>query len=159
MDAIQAALLRLRLPGLDAAAARRRANASFYAEALVAAGAASVPPSRCGGGDRAFDQGDLLGLPVQCSTDHTFNQFVVRVPDRVGRDALRATLTERGIGTEIYYPLGLHQQECFASLGHRAGEFPVAEAAAQGTLALPIFPELTADEREFVVEALVDALR
>ena len=159
MDGIQGALLRLRLPQLDAAAAQRQKNAVFYTDALTAADVAVVPPTVCGDVAAAFDCGDRLGLPPQCSENHTFNQFVVRVPARVGRDALSATLTAKNIGTEIYYPLCLHQQECFADLGHGAGDFPVSEAAADCTLALPIFPGLSQQELQYVVDGLVSALR
>jgi dTDP-4-amino-4,6-dideoxygalactose transaminase len=163
MDAIQGALLRLRLPNLDAVAARRRENAAFYTEALTAAGVGFVPDSVCGGAvsdDQAGDAADgKLGLPPRCAIDHTFNQFVVQVPDRIGRDALRATLTEKKIGTEVYYPVCLHEQECFAELGHREGDFPVSEAAARRTLALPIFPGLARAELQYVVDALIAALR
>lgn len=158
MDAIQGALLRLRLPQLDAAAARRRENAAFYTEALVEAGVGVVQPSLCGGAT-GFELDGHIGLPTICATSHTFNQFVIRVPERMGRDKFRAYLAERRIGTEIYYPLSLHQQECFAELGHRAGDFPVAEAAASSTLALPIFPELRQDELQTVVDTLIAAAR
>ncbi len=159
MDAIQAALLRLRLPQLDAAAQQRRDNAAFYTAALVDAGVGVVQASQCGGAGASPASGDKLGLPTTCSTGHTYNQYIVRVPERVGRDALRARLGEQGIGCEVYYPLCLHQQECFADLGHGAGDFPVAEAAAASTLALPIFPGLRPDELQAVVAALTAACR
>lgn len=158
MDAIQGALLRLQLPKLDSAAAGRRRNAEFYTEALVAAGVGVVPPTH-DVADGNFEPGDKLGLPVCCEGEHTFNQYVIRVPESFGRDKLRAALADKQVGTEIYYPLGLHQQECFKDLGHVEGDFPVAEAAARQTLALPVFPGLSRAELQYVVDALVGAMR
>jgi dTDP-4-amino-4,6-dideoxygalactose transaminase len=86
---------------------------------------------------------------------HIYNQFVVRVPDR---DRVRAALTEQGIGTAIYYPVPFHMQRCFEYLGYRTGEFPVAEEAAESTLALPIYGELTPAQQESVVRAIADAI-
>ena len=100
---------------------------------------------------------DRVSLPEAPSDRrHIFNQYVIRIP---GRDRVRQTLDDRGIGTEIYYPVPFHLQECFASLGHRPGEFPEAEAAANTCLALPIYSELTLEQQSAVVNALSDALR
>jgi dTDP-4-amino-4,6-dideoxygalactose transaminase len=139
MDALQAAVLRVKLPQLPRWTAMRRHNAARYEELFTAAGLAS-----------------RVTLPTTLpGCAHIFNQFVVRVPER---DRVRAFMAERGIGTEIYYPVPFHLQECFAPLGHARGDFPEAEAAAASTLALPIYGELTSGQQEAVVAALRDAL-
>ena len=139
LDAIQAAVLRVKLPHLSAWSEARRANARRY-QAL-------------------FNEAGLAGrivLPVEpAGAHHIFNQYVIRVP---GRDRVRERLTAQGIGTEIYYPVPFHMQECFASLGHAAGDFPHAEQAAASTLAIPIYGELTLEQQQAVVTALGDAL-
>ena len=133
LDALQAAVLRVKLPYLAAWTAKRRENAQRY--------------------QRLFQAAELLDwvtLP-QDSPGHIYNQFTIRVPNR---DRVRDFLTEHGVGTEIYYPVPLHLQECFASLGYRQGDFLQAEAAARESLALPIYPELSARQQEYVVETL-----
>ncbi|MEO8077501.1 MAG: DegT/DnrJ/EryC1/StrS family aminotransferase, partial [Acidobacteriota bacterium] len=87
---------------------------------------------------------------------HIFNQYVVRIPER---DRVRQLLAAAGIGTEIYYPVPFHLQECFASLGYARGDFPQAEAAADSSLALPIYGELAVDQQEAVVNAIRAAVR
>jgi len=145
LDPLQAAFVRVRLPYLDQASDARRANATLYRELLSAVGVVSDDPVDVPEGK--------LGLPVQVEESHIYNQFVVRIGgDR--RDAVREALKNKGIGTEVYYPVPLHLQECFASLGYREGQLPVAEQAARQTLALPIFPELRDDELRYVVEHL-----
>ncbi|MFM8655244.1 MAG: DegT/DnrJ/EryC1/StrS family aminotransferase [Verrucomicrobiota bacterium] len=97
-------------------------------------------------------------LPYRCHPHHTFNQFIVRIPGREKRDRIRESLQEKGVGTEVYYPRPLHVQDCFRDLGYREGQFPWAEKFSRETLALPIYPELEAQEVEYVareVEALV----
>lgn len=141
IDALQSAVLQIKLPHLDTWSAGRRAKAATYRAAL--------------GSEQR------LGLPVEqwagtgVENHHIYNQFIVRVPDR---DHVRAKLSQASIGSEIYYPLPLHLQECFAYLGYKEGDFPVSERAAKETLALPIFPELTAAEQDEVVATLLAAL-
>jgi dTDP-4-amino-4,6-dideoxygalactose transaminase len=139
LDALQAAVLRVKLPHLAGWTGMRRDNAARYNALFADAGLA-----------------DRIALPVEpAGRRHIFNQYIVRVPDR---DRVRALLTEDGIGTEIYYPVPFHLQECFATLGHTRGDFPEAEAAADSTLALPIYAELSAAQQAAVVSALSRAL-
>ena len=139
LDAIQAAVLRVKLPHLAAWSDARRANAQRYVELFTTAGLEKK-----------------IGLPVEpAGSHHIFNQYVVRVPER-GR--VRERLTAQGIGTEIYYPVPFHLQECFGPLGYAAGDFPHAEEAAATVLAIPIYGELTPEQQQAVVAALGDAL-
>jgi dTDP-4-amino-4,6-dideoxygalactose transaminase len=134
LDALQAAVLRVKLRHLDAWAQARCANARTY-RAL-------------------FKEAGLIGdvtLPDDCA-GHTYNQFVIRVPER---DALQGFLKERGVGTEIYYPVPLHLQECFGALGYAPGSFSEAERAARESLALPIYPELTQAQQRYVVDQIL----
>jgi dTDP-4-amino-4,6-dideoxygalactose transaminase len=139
LDALQAAVLTVKLPHLARWNEARRANAARY-RAL-------------------FDRAGLLDrvrLPVEPpGRTHIYHQYVVRVPNR---DAVRAHLTSRGVGTDIYYPVPFHRQACFAHLGHAPGAFPNADAAAAEVLALPVYPELTAGQQAYVVGAIAEAL-
>jgi dTDP-4-amino-4,6-dideoxygalactose transaminase len=139
MDALQAAVLRVKAPHLHAWTEGRRRNASRYAQ--------------------LFGDAGLLGrvvLPVEPpGLRHIFNQFVVRVPRR---DALKAFLDDRGIGNEIYYPVPFHLQPCFADLGYARGAFPIAERAAAETIALPIYSELSLEQQQTVVAAIAEFL-
>jgi dTDP-4-amino-4,6-dideoxygalactose transaminase len=95
----------------------------------------------------------LLSLPASLPGRHIYNQFVVRAPRR---DELKVFLNSRSVGTEIYYPLPLHLQQCFSYLGYSAGDFPESERAANESLALPIFPELNREQLRYVVEQVAD---
>jgi dTDP-4-amino-4,6-dideoxygalactose transaminase len=142
IDALQAAVLRVKLRHLDAWTAARREAADRYRglfQAFGLAGAVGLPAER----DGCF---------------HVYNQFIIRVPGPL-RDPLRADLASRRIGTEIYYPIPLHLQVCFASLGHEMGDFPHSEAAASETLALPLYPELTEEAQRHVVASIAQSLR
>ncbi len=139
LDALQAAVLRVKLPHLQSWSEARRRNAGRYAELVRERGIA-----------------DRVGLPAALADrTHIYNQFIVRVPRR---DEVKAALDAKGVGTAIYYPVPFHQQECFAYLGYRTGQFPHAERAAEETLALPIYGELTEDQQRYVVESLAGAL-
>jgi dTDP-4-amino-4,6-dideoxygalactose transaminase len=142
LDALQAAVLRVKLRHLPAWTAARRDAAERY-RAL-------------------FDEYDLLDLVAVPSERpgrfHVFNQYVIRVPE-ASRDPLRDHLAGRKVGTEIYYPIPLHLQRCFATLGHKPGDFPRAEAAARETIALPMYPELTGDDQRHVVASIAEFLR
>jgi dTDP-4-amino-4,6-dideoxygalactose transaminase len=140
LDALQAAVLRVKLPRVESWIEKRRENARRYGTLFDAAGLA-----------------DTVVLPEELpGRRHTYNQFVIRAPRR---DELRSFLGERGVGTSVYYPLPLHLQPCFAFLDHREGDFPVAERACTEVLALPVFPELTAAEQSEVVDAIADFYR
>ena len=140
LDALQAAVLRVKLPHLERWTSMRQRNAERYKTLFEDAGLT-----------------DRVTLPTTPSDRrHIFNQYVIRVAER---GHVRRVLDDRGIGTEIYYPVPFHLQECFSSLGHRRGDFPHAEAAADSVLALPIYPELTMEQQRAVVGALADAVK
>jgi dTDP-4-amino-4,6-dideoxygalactose transaminase len=135
MDALQAAVLRVKAPHLADWTERRRANAERYRALFAAAGLDG-----------------LVSLPVEPpDRRHIYNQFVVRTAER---DAIKRHLDRQGIGNEIYYPVPFHEQPCFANLGYRRGQFPRAERAAADSLAIPIYGELTAEQQEMVVSAI-----
>jgi len=141
MDALQAAILRVKAPHLPAWTDARRANAATYRDLFAAAGL----------GGRGQNPSPIL-LPVESpGCRHIYNQFVIRTPER---DALKRHLDAEGIGNEIYYPVPFHLQPCFADLGYGAGAFPHAERAAAESLAIPIYGELTRAQQERVVSAI-----
>ena len=152
LDALQAAILLVKLRHLAGWTAARQANAAFYDEAFAALGA------RAGAG--AFEPGDFplhTPRPAVTGAEHIYNQYVVRVPAEQ-RDAVRAAMGDAGIGSEIYYPIPMHLQTCFAHLGHAEGSMPHAELAARETIALPIYAELTDEQKTRVVEGVAAAL-
>jgi dTDP-4-amino-4,6-dideoxygalactose transaminase len=142
LDEIQAAILKVKLPWLDRWSEARRAVADVYREEFTRAGLM-----------------DRIRLPSEPYRDrgltnhHIYHQYVIRTAER---DALRADLTRKEIGSAIYYPVGLHQQDCFAYLGYKKGDLPETERAAAETLALPIYPELTQEAQRAVVAAISD---
>lgn len=139
LDALQAAVLRVKLPHLPAWTDRRRENARQYTRLFRESGVAA-----------------RVVLPLEpAGYHHIYNQYVVRVPER---DRVRESLAASGIDTEIYYPVPFHLQECFAALGYSAGDFPYAEQAASTSLALPVYGELSTAQLQAVVEAVARAI-
>ncbi len=137
LDSLQAAVLSVKLKYLDKWTKARQNNAQTYRTLFHEAG---------------LD--DIVTVPVEKEKRHIYNQFVIRVREK--RDELRNFLQSKGIGTEVYYPVALHVQDCFKDLGYREGDFPESIAASRATLALPIFPELRQDELEYVVNCIKD---
>jgi dTDP-4-amino-4,6-dideoxygalactose transaminase len=154
LDALQAAVLRVKLRYLDGWSAARRRNADRYRELFGAAGVVADTGSAETGSVARDPRADRIILPGD-EPGHIYNQFVIRSPRR---DELIAHLRAHEVGTEIYYPVPLHLQECFADLGHEAAAFPHAEAAARETLALPIFPELEDAQIRHVVDCAAEFL-
>jgi dTDP-4-amino-4,6-dideoxygalactose transaminase len=141
LDEIQAAVLNVKLPHLDAWSEARQRNASFYDAAFKRAGLGAkvmTPP------------------PAPSGARHIYNQYCIRT---ARRDEMRSWLAEQGVGTEIYYPLALHMQQCFAYLGHKPQDFPESLRATQETLALPIYPELAESQLQYVVDTIAALFR
>jgi dTDP-4-amino-4,6-dideoxygalactose transaminase len=134
LDALQAAILTVKLAHLDAWTAKRQENAALYRGLFETANLKEVT------------------LPVEKGKRHIYNQFVLMIEK--GRDELREFLNANGVGSEVYYPLPLHVQECFRHFGSREEDFPVSVNAAKKSLALPIFPELTVEQIEYVVDKI-----
>jgi len=134
LDALQAAILLIKLKYLDEWTECRIKNAGIYRDLFKNTGLKNIE------------------LPIAKEKKHIYNQFVIKVRDN--RDGLKQSLTERGIGCEIYYPAPLHLQECFKSLKYGVGDLPVSENAALNTLALPVYPELTTDQLSYVVDSI-----
>lgn len=138
LDGFQGAVLRVKLPHLDGWSDARKANADRYRDLFAAAGI-----------------GDNVVLPYEReNVRHIYNQFVIRVAE--GRDELRKFLADNEIGTDVYYPVSLHLQECFEYLGYKTGDFPESERASRETIALPIFPELKTEQQQFVVSKIAE---
>lgn len=141
LDTLQAAVVLAKLRHLDSWTARRQANAEKYTSRLNASGLVSS---------------GLIKTPVAAKSRHIYNQYVIRVQKR---DELQVFLRERGIGTEVYYPVPMHVQECFAGLGYKEGAFPESERAARETLALPVYPELSEGQADHVMAMVVEFYR
>jgi dTDP-4-amino-4,6-dideoxygalactose transaminase len=143
LDEIQAAVLDVKLPYLNGWSAARRAAADFYRDAFTRGGLTETVT--------------LPAEPYRGKVDnhHIYHQYVIRTPRR---DELQSHLSERSIGSAIYYPLGLHEQECFSYLEYKQGDLPETERAARETLALPIFPEISREAQSYVVQAIAEFL-
>ncbi len=151
LDAIQAAVLRVKLPHLQSWSEKRQQNAKRYNQLFIEAGLAEEP------GRTKFDSKNKVLLPKAVYENsgvknyHIYNQYKIRVEKR---DALREFMTKQEIGTEIYYPVPFHLQECFADLGYKKGDFPISEFSANTSIALPIYPELTDEQLQYVVSTI-----
>lgn len=152
IDALQAAVLRVKLPHLDKWSEKRRENADYYNKLFKEVGLAEEP------GKTKFDEKNKVLLPKAVYKNifglknyHIYNQYIIRVQKR---DELKKFLTENEIGNEIYYPVPFHMQECFANLNHKKGDFPQSEKASQTSLAIPIYPELSKEQQEYVVQKI-----
>jgi dTDP-4-amino-4,6-dideoxygalactose transaminase len=140
LDTLQAAVLQVKLKYLDQWAEGRRRNAERYRELFAQEKLANR----------------VILPPTVSGNFHVYNQFTVRVPKR---DELRAFLKEKGVGTEVYYPLPMHLQNCYRDLGHQKGAFPVSEQAAEEVMSLPIYAELTEPQLSYVVEMIAEFYR
>jgi dTDP-4-amino-4,6-dideoxygalactose transaminase len=153
IDAIQAAVLNVKLPYLDRWSAKRRENAALYTKLFIEAGLSE------GEGKIVFNAANAVLLPKAVFKNsghknyHIYNQYVIRVEKR---DELREFLTQKGIGNEVYYPVPFHRQECFAYLKTNDADYPVANGAANDSVALPIYPELTSEQISYVVKTIAE---
>ena len=138
LDAIQAAVVHTKFRYLNSWTEKRQAHARDYTEAFRSAKLEAV---------------EGFQLPSSGSGRHVFNQYVIRTPRR---DVLKQFLKDRNIETEIYYPLPFHLQECFQSLGYQKGNFPESEKAAETSLALPVYPELSDKQKHWVIQSVCD---
>ena len=157
LDALQAAVIRVKLPYLNYWSESRRKNAELYNQLFIEAELAEEA------GKTEFDSKNLVLLPRAkyknlkgLTNYHIYNQYIVRVEQR---DVLRQFLTDSGISTEIYYPVPFHLQECFSDLHYKKKDFPVAEKSANTSIALPIYPELTKEQIKYIVDKIKEFLK
>jgi dTDP-4-amino-4,6-dideoxygalactose transaminase len=160
LDAIQAAIISVKLRYLDQWTVGRQRNAERYTRLFRQSGisvsdTSVLANSPAASGAEKITAQKLL-LPAPTSDRHIFNQYIIRTRER---DALKKMLEGRGVGTEIYYPVPMHVQECFSYLGYKKGDFPQAEAAANETLAVPIYPELSDEQAKYVAGAVAEFFR
>jgi dTDP-4-amino-4,6-dideoxygalactose transaminase len=158
LDALQAAIVSAKLRHLDGWTEGRRRNADRYNRLFAECGLNVCNTREWADGHGSHDGVDapLVVLPTEVTDRHVFNQYVIRVSSR---DELKADLQKKTVGTEVYYPVPMHMQECFKALGHRAGDFPESEGAAAHTLALPIYPELSDEQATYVVHCIGEFFR
>ncbi len=157
LDAIQAAVISVKLPHLNDWSAKRRENADYYNNLFIKKGLAEET------GKTEFDSKNKVLLPKavyesasgKAKNYHIYNQYIIRTENR---DAVREYLTKNEVASEIYYPVPFHLQECFKELGYKKGDFPIAESCADTSIALPIYPELTKEQLEFVVDKIAEAV-
>ena len=152
LDAIQGAVLRVKLPHLASWHAARRRNADIYTRLFIEAGLSQAP------GHTQFDEHNRILLPAVMNPGgapdvHIFNQYTIR---SAHRDALRAHLQAAGIGSEVYYPVPFHRQECFTQHGFNDADYPVSNCLAATVLSLPIFPELNEEQLREVVATIAE---
>jgi dTDP-4-amino-4,6-dideoxygalactose transaminase len=158
LDALQAAIISVKLPHLNAWSEKRRKNAETYTKLFVEKQLTEEE------GKTSFDDKNRVLLPKAVYRDkadtvknyHIYNQYIIRVEKR---DELRKYLSEKDIGTEIYYPVPFHLQECFSYLGYKPGDFPLAEYAANTSIALPIYPELSIEQLTYVVDTIKEFIQ
>lgn len=144
LDALQAAVLRVKLRHLDDWQRKRQERAAYYSQKIAASGLS---------GTGLVKTPEAVYQDLGARNGHTYHQYVIRAKKR---DRLQAYLKEKGVGTSIFYPLPLHVQQCFRFWGYRKGDFPVAEKAAREVLALPLYPELTVEQQDFVISSLLE---
>jgi dTDP-4-amino-4,6-dideoxygalactose transaminase len=154
LDALQAAVLLVKLQHLDAWSDGRQSNATYYDSRILDAGGASsaVPLEEASGLPLRFP------APAATGARHIYNQYIIRVPS-AHRDTVRSGLADANIGSEIYYPLSLHMQDCYSECGQPEGSLPNAERAARETIALPIYPDLSDEQRTHVADTLIEVIR
>lgn len=158
LDAIQAVVVSVKLPHLDSWSKKRRENAARYTDLFIKAGLSADT------GKIEFDEKNKVLLPKAVYENvsstvpnyHIYNQYIIRVEKR---DELREYLTKNEIATEIYYPVPFHLQECFADLGYKKGDFPISEFSADTSIALPIYPELSDEQLQYVVEKIAEFVK
>jgi dTDP-4-amino-4,6-dideoxygalactose transaminase len=141
LDTLQAAVVKAKLPHLDDWTAGRRLNAQRYDRLFAGSG---------------LVEKNFVTLPQARAGRHIFNQYVIRVPRR---DELQNYLKAQEVGTEVYYPVPMHLQECFKYLGYKAGDFPESEKACTQTLAIPVYPDLTKEQLDYIADYIIGFLK